>query len=211
MTNAIRKLLESAVCAEHGIPLIISEDSQGLVKLLCANCANICRHCRRPLPSECDVLGFGSRTYLPEYGVEYCENCAVFCDPEEAAMYAACREMEEADEKKELEEEEAREKRREEYQAAKRAKRDAAKARSIENRAKAAVTAEAAARELEKRSGISHRIILTSLDDFETAWRLAVKNTHSDVPGRNKDHYREVIAAKEVLQAYYDQKAKGAS
>jgi hypothetical protein len=74
------------------------------------------------------------------------------------------------------------------------------------------VSAEAAAREIEKRSGTSYRDVLRSFGDFEGAYRVAIKNTHTDGhPERNPDHFRDVLAAKGVLEVYFDEKAKGAS
>jgi hypothetical protein len=130
MTDATKKLLESLRCGEHEIPLILGEHDDGSVTVICPNCANICRHCRRPLPGEVEVCGCGRYPYLPPFGlVEYCENCAKFCAPDEAAVYAALREQREASEKEEREAEEAQAKRNAEYLAADRLKRAAAKER----------------------------------------------------------------------------------
>lgn len=74
------------------------------------------------------------------------------------------------------------------------------------------MSAEAAAREIEKRSGVGHDRILASREIFKAALREAISNTHTDSnPERNTDHFREVIAAKGVLEVYFDEKAKGAS
>jgi hypothetical protein len=74
------------------------------------------------------------------------------------------------------------------------------------------VSAEAAARVIEKRSGIGYVGILRTYQEFETACRMAIKNTHTDGhPDRDPAHFRDVLAAKGVLEVYFDQKAKGAS
>jgi len=129
MTEPAKKVLDSLRCTVHQIPLMITDEADGSITVICPNCANICRHCRRQLPSEMEVCGCGTAPYLPDYGVEYCENCARFCDPLEAAMYEKCREEREAADNREREAEEERHVRNQEYRSVQRQKRDAAKAR----------------------------------------------------------------------------------
>jgi hypothetical protein len=69
---------------------------------------------------------------------------------------------------------------------------------------------EAAARTIEKRSGISYYSILESEAVFRAAEKQALYNTHSD-RGGNVEHFQEVQQARRVLEGHFAAKAGGAS
>jgi hypothetical protein len=64
-------------------------------------------------------------------------------------------------------------------------------------------TAEAAARTVEKRSGISHLGILKSPEIFRAAYRQAAVRVHPDQPGGSHDLFVELSRAKEVLEKHH--------